>query len=174
MDGTQFRSRLNAVLPQRTTRDLVTPIFRHKALVAFVFTAVFALSAYFAVAVVGKYYVASMQIVVRQHRTDPTITAGQTGAIMNTSRGVSPDQISSEMAILRGEDMLRSVVETCGLANTDGRLSISELFFPRDPERLKAARFEKAASSLGKGLKVEAAKVSDVIDVRYGMGGDPQ
>jgi len=174
MDSTQFRSRLNAVLPQRTARDLVTPIFRHKALVLFVFIGVFALCTYFAVAVVGKYYMASMQIVVRQHRTDPTITAGQTGAIMNTSRGISPDQISSEMAILRGEDMLRTVVKTCGLANTDAKLLISELFFPRDPEGLKAARFEKAASSLERGLKVEAAKVSDVIDVRYGMVGDPQ
>src|SRR5258708_14169715 len=117
MDGTQFRSRLNAVLPQRTTRDLVTPIFRHKALVVFVFTAVFALSAYFEVAVAGKYYVASMQIVVRQHRTDPTITAGQTGAIMNTSRGSSPDQISSESALLRRRDVLRSLHNTCGWAH---------------------------------------------------------
>src|SRR5258708_13425061 len=115
-----------------------------------------------------------MQFVVGQHRTEPTITGGQTGAIMNTSRGISPDQISSEMAIPRGEDMLRTVVKTCGLANTDAKLLISELFFPRDPESLKAARFEKAASSLERGLKGEAAKGSDVIDVRYGMVGDPQ
>src|SRR5262249_54428839 len=112
--------------------------------------------------------------VVQQHRSDPSISAGQTGAIMNTNRGISPDQISSEMAILHGQDMLRSVVETCGLANTDGKFSFSELFFPRDPEQLKAARFEKAAVSLEKGLKVEAAKVSDVIEVRYGMVGDPR
>lgn len=174
MDSAQFKARLNEVLPQRTARDFLMPIFRHKGLVLFVFTSVFALSAYIAVAVVGKYYVASMQIVVRQHRTDPTITAGQTGAIMNVNHGISPDQISSEMAILRGEDMLRSVVQTCGLANTGGKALLSELFFPRDAEGLQAARFEKAALSLERGLKVEAAKVSDVIDVRYGMVGNPQ
>jgi len=174
MNRTNFKSRLNVVLPAWTARDLLTPLFRHIGVVLFVFSAVFAISIYVVWSTVSKYYVASMQIVVQQHRSDPSISAGQTGAIMNTNRGVSPDQISSEMAILRGEDMLRSVVDTCGLANTDGKFSISELFFPRDPERLKAARFERAASSLGKGLKVEAAKVSDVIDVRYGRVGDPQ
>jgi len=174
MNKTNYKSRLNEALPAWTARDLLTPVFRHKGIVLFVFTAVLTLSIYVVWTTISKYYVARMQIVVQQHRSDPSISAGQTGAIMNTSHGVSPDQISSEMAILRGSDMLRSVVETCNLANTDGRFSLAELFFPRDPERLKAARFEKAATSLEKGLKVEAAKVSDVIDVRYGMVGDPQ
>ncbi len=174
MNKTNLKSRLNEVLPEWTTRDLLTPLFRHKGLVFLVFIAVFGLAIYLDWSVVSKYYVASMQIVVQQHRSDPSISAGQTGAIMNTSRGVSPDQISSEMAILHGEDMLKSVVRTCGLANTEGKFSIAELFFPRDPEHLKAARFEKAAASMEKGLKVEAAKVSDVIEVRYGMVGDPQ
>jgi uncharacterized protein involved in exopolysaccharide biosynthesis len=149
-------------------------MFRHKGIVASVFVIVFALSIYATWAVISKYYVASMQIVVQQHRSDPAITAGQTGAVMNTSRGISPDQISSEMAIMRGDDMLRSVVETCGMADSDGKFSLSELFFPRDPERYRAAKIEKAAASLGKGLKVEAAKVSDVIDVRFGFVGDAE
>lgn len=174
MNKANYKSRLNEALPAWTARDLLTPVFRHKGIVLFVFTAVLTLSIYVVWTTISRYYVARMQIVVQQHRSDPSISAGQTGAIMNTSHGVSPDQISSEMAILRGSDMLRSVVETCNLANTDGRFSLAELFFPRDPERLKAARFEKAATSLEKGLKVEAAKVSDVIDVRYGMVGDPQ
>jgi len=168
-----LKSRLNEVLPTWTTRDLLSPLFRHKGVVLSVFVVVLALSAYVVWAVVAHYYVASMQIVVQQHRSDPSISAGQTGAIMNTSRGVSPDQISSEMAILKGDDMLRSVSATCGLANSGG-FSLSELFYPKDPERRKAAKFEKAASSLGKGLKVEAAKVSDVIEVRYGVVGDPE
>lgn len=171
---TNLKSRLNEVLPKWTTRDLLTPLFRHKGIVLSVFVVVFACSIYFVWAVISRYYVASMQIVVQQHRADPSISAGQTGAIMNTSRGVSPDQISSEMAILKGDDMLRSVAASCGLANSDGRFSLSEMFFPRDPEKRKAAQFEKAANSLEKGLKVEAAKVSDVIEVRYGVVGDPE
>lgn len=170
---TNYRSRLNELLPAWTVRDVLTPLFRHKGAVLSVFAIVFGLSIYLVSTVIARYYVASMQIVVQQHRTDPSITAGQTGAIMNTSHGVSPDQISSEMAILKGGDMLRSVAETCGLADENG-FSPSELFFPREPERRKAAKFEKAATSLEKGLKVEAAKVSDVIEVRYGRVGDPR
>src|SRR5215467_203643 len=168
-----YKSRLNELLPAWTVRDVLTPLFRHKGAVFSVFVLVFGLSIYLVSTVIAHYYVASMQIVVQQHRTDPSISAGQTGAIMNTTHGVSPDQISSEMAILKGGDMLRSVAETCGLAEENG-FSPSELFFPREPERRKAAKFEKAATSLEKGLKVEAAKVSDVIEVRYGMVGDPK
>lgn len=170
---TNFKSRLNDLLPVWTVRDLLTPLFRHKGAVFLVFVTVLGLSLYFVWAVVAHYYVASMQIVVQQHRTDPSISAGQTGAIMNTSRGVSPDQISSEMALLKGGDMLRSVAAKCGLANENG-FSPSEWFFPKDPERRKAAKFEKAALSLQKGVKAEAAKVSDVIEVSYGRVGDPQ
>ena len=168
-----LKTGLNDVLPKWTLRDGLTPLFRHKGRVLTVFTLVLGVSIYLVWAVVAHYYVSSMQIVVQQHRSDPSISAGQTGAIMNTSRGVSPDQISSEMAILKGDDMLRSVAETCDLASTKG-FSPSELLFPKDPERRKAAKFEKAALSLEKGLKVEAAKVSDVIEVRYGVVGDPR
>ena len=174
MNKSHVRSRLDEVLPAWTARDFLTPLFRHKGIVFLVFLIVFALGIYTTWAVVSKFYVASMQIVVQQHRTDPAITAGQNGAVMTMNRGISPDQISSEMAIMKGDDMLRSVVQTCGMADSDGTFSLSELFFPRDPERRKAARIEKAATSLGKGLKVEAAKVSDVIDVRYGKVGDPE
>lgn len=170
---TNFKSRLNDLLPVWTVRDLLTPLFRHKGAVFSVFVIVLGLSLYFVWSVVAHYYVASMQIVVQQHRTDPSISAGQTGAIMNTSHGVSPDQISSEMALLKGGDMLRSVAAKCGLANENG-FSPSELFFPKDPERRKAAKFEKAALSLQKSVKAEAAKVSDVIEVSYGRVGDPQ
>lgn len=168
-----FRSRLNDVLPNWTVRDALTPLFRHKGVVSIVFVLVLGVSLYLVWAVIAHYYVSSMQIVVQQHRADPSITAAQTGAIMNTSRGISPDQISSEMAILKGDDMLRSVAETCDLASEKG-FAPSELFYPKDPERRKAAKFEKAALSLEKGLKVEAAKVSDVIEVRYGTVGDPK
>ncbi|HET8967655.1 MAG TPA: hypothetical protein VFN20_15615, partial [Candidatus Acidoferrum sp.] len=173
MNKRDFKTRFDEVMPAWTLRDMLMPVFRHKLLVLSAFAAVFSVSLFVAWAWASKYYVASMQIVVQQHRSDPAITAAQTGAVMNNNRGVSPDQISSEMAILKGEDMLRSVVETCGLARAD-KFSLSEVFYPRDPERRRAAKIQKAAASLGKGLKVEAAKVSDVIDVRYGAIGAPE
>ena len=172
MNKANLKIKLDDALPRWTLRDLLTPVFRHKGLVSAVFAAFFLFSVFVAWTWAAKYYVASMQIVVQQHRSDPTITPAQTAAVMN-NRGISPDQISSEMALLKGEDMLRSVVETCGLVNQD-KWSVSEVLFPRDPARRKAAKIEKAAASLAKGLKVEAAKVSDVIDVRYGTVGEPE
>lgn len=51
---------------------------------------------------------------------------------------------------------------------------MSELLLPKDPARIKAARIEKAAHALEKGVKVEAEKVSDVINVKYGAIGEPE
>src|SRR5260370_34046257 len=101
MNRTALRSRLAEVLPAWTARDFLTPLFRHKGVVISVFTIVFALSIYAAWAVVSKYYVASMQIVVQQHRSDPANTAGQTRAGMNTNRGISPAPNNFEKAISR-------------------------------------------------------------------------
>jgi len=107
-------------------------------------------------------------------RTDPAITAAQNAAV-GSYKGVSPDQISSEIALLKGQDILRKVAETCGLGNNSiDRWSTPEIFFSNDTNRLKAARIQNAAAKLEKGVKAEAEKVSDVITVNYGALGDPQ
>src|SRR5580704_10031190 len=154
----------------KTMRDLVTPLFRHKGLVILTFLGVVALSAYVAWDVVARYYVSEMQIVLNQTRTDPAITAAQNAAVMS-NKIITPDQISSEIALLKGQDMLRTVAEECGLAE---KWSTSELLLPKDPARVKAARIEKAAHALEKGVKAEAEKVSDVINVKYGAIGSPE
>src|SRR5260370_7181737 len=100
MKGAHWRSRLDEGLPAWTARDFLSPLFRHKGVVISVFTIVFALSIYAAWAVVSKYYVASMQIVVQQHRSDPAITAGQNGAGMKPTTGIFPHHTSSAIPIL--------------------------------------------------------------------------
>jgi uncharacterized protein involved in exopolysaccharide biosynthesis len=154
----------------RTLRDLLTPIFRHKRTTGATFVGVFACAMFFAWFVASRYYVAEMQVVVDHGRTDPAITSGQ-NAVMLNNKGVTPDEISSEVALLKGQDMLRIVAEMCGLAD---KWSASELLLPKDPARIKAVRIQKAAFALDKGVKVEAEKASDVITVRYGAIGDPQ
>src|SRR5260370_33507766 len=106
MNRPHLGSRLDEVLPAWTARDFLTPLFRHKGVVVSVFTIVFALSIYAAWAVVSKYYVASMQIVVQQHRSDPAITAGQAGAGVNTNQGSCPDHNRVENAIPPESTML--------------------------------------------------------------------
>jgi uncharacterized protein involved in exopolysaccharide biosynthesis len=154
----------------RTLRDLLTPIFRHQRITLAVFGGVLTCALLVAWLVASQYYVAQMQVVVDHDRTDPSITSGQ-NAVMANNKGVTPDEISSEVALLKGQDMLRRVAETCGLAD---KWSAAELFLPKDPARIKAARIQTAARALEKGVKVEAEKASDVITVRYGSIGDPQ
>ena len=51
---------------------------------------------------------------------------------------------------------------------------MSEWFLPKDAARIKAARIQKAALALEKGVKAEAEKASDVITVKYGAIGDAE
>src|SRR5208282_1278067 len=154
----------------RTLRDLLTPLFRHKRMILVTILGVLACSVFVAWYVVSRYYVAQMQVVVDQGRSDPAITSGQNAAMLN-SKGVTPDEISSEIALLKGQDMLRTVAETCGLAD---RWSIWDVLLPKDPARFKAARIQKAALALEKGIKAEAEKASDVITVKYGAIGNAE
>ncbi len=157
-------------LPELTLRDIAAPFFRHRKLVLWVFGVVFCASLSFAWLWASRYYVAKMQVVVAQDRSDPAVTAAQSAAV-NNNRVVTPDQVSSEMSLLQGEDMLRQVAKTCKL---DQAWSASDILLPSDPELRAAMKQEKAAQRLAKALKVESATTSDVIDVRYGKLGDPE
>ena len=152
-------------------RDALAPIFRHKRLVMSVSASVFACSVFVAWFWVSRYYVARMQVIVEQTRSDPTISSGQNAAVV-TNRAPSPDVVSSEIALMQGQDMMREVAQTCGFA--DRSSFISDLFLPSDPEHRKAAKLEKAATSVGKAVKAEVEKGSDVINVKFGSIGSPE
>ena len=164
------RARLHEAPPPPTIRELLAPLFRHKRVAFTVFTCVLALGLFVAWYWAAHYYVSQMQVVVNQVRSDPTISSAQNASVIS-NRIITPDQISSEIALIKGQDILRNVAQTCGLAN---RWSISELLLPNDPNRVKTARIEDAAYKLSKGVKAEAEKISEVITVKYGAMGDPQ
>jgi succinoglycan biosynthesis transport protein ExoP len=155
-----------------TLRDMLIPMFRHQRLALVTFSILFVASILVSWLWASRYYSANMQVVVEQDRSDPAVSAGQSAAVIN-NKPLTPDQISSEVALLQGQDMFRSVAQTCGLAE-EKNWSPSNLLLPRDPARRKAALIEKAANSLGKGLKVEGEKASDVIDVKFAATGDPE
>jgi uncharacterized protein involved in exopolysaccharide biosynthesis len=154
-----------------TMRDLVTPMFRHRRLTTLAFCITVLVSSAIAWGWAARYYVASMQVLVEQDRSDPTITTAQT-ATAPAIKALTSDQISSEVALLQGQDMLRSVAATCDLATA--KPGLLDVFLPQDPERRQAARLETAALKLGRALSVEAEKNSDVINVKYGKTGDPR
>jgi uncharacterized protein involved in exopolysaccharide biosynthesis len=153
-----------------TLRDMIAPLFRKKRVVVAAFFAIFAVALCFAWRA-NYYYASSMQVVVEQERSEPTVTPQQV-SMQATNKTVSTDDVASEVALLQGQDMLREVVQTCNLAGSGA--SFWDRFDSRDPEAKKAAALESATKALAGNLKAEALKTSHVIDVSYGRTGSPE
>jgi len=164
------RKRMDEDSRELTMRDMAAPLFRQRRVVIYAFCTLFALTLIVTFAWAARYYVSTMQVLVEADRTDPTVSAAE-AANVPTTKAVTLDQVTSEMALLQGDDMMRSIVKTCGLAD---EFSITDVFLPSDPARRQAMKEEAAARRLTKKLKVEAEKTSDVIDVSYGRTGDPE
>lgn len=150
-------------LTTTTLRELLGPIFRKKTLVLLVFSGIFIGGLLFALTWARRYYAASMQVLVEQGRANPTVTSVQNAAVMD--RVITPDEVSSEVALFSGHDIMLKVVDRCNLAT---RPSLGDIFLPRDPDLRMEAKREKAAVALAKNLDVETEKSSDIIDVSYG------
>lgn len=153
-----------------TLRDAVAPIFRHRKVGVVVFAGVFAMSLLVAWGWVARYYTSTMQVLVEQDRSDPSITSAQNAAVPS-SRSVTVDQVTSEIALLQGKDMLREVANTCHLADDP---AWTDMFLPADQTLRRAIKLEKATEGMAKKLKVDAATMSHVIDVKFGATGDPE
>ena len=171
MSHPHLNATANNMMGALSLRDALAPVFRHKRVVIAVFTAIFLCTVLVAWFWVSRYYVAKMQLIVEQTRSDPTISAGQNAAVVS-SRAPSPDVVNSEIALLQGQDLMREVAQTCGFA--DRASLLSDIFLPKDPARRRAVKLEKAALSVGKAIKAEAEKGSDVINVKFGSIGSPE
>ncbi len=165
-------NRHDGALPELTLRDALSPLFRHRRMAIISFCTVFALATLVAWAWAARYYQATMQVVVEQDRSDPAITSAQV-ANVNNNHQITLDQVTSEAALLQGEDMLRSVVASCQLVDEDS-WSPMDVFLPSDKQQRMAIKQESATRNLVKKVKVDAASTSDVIDVKYGRVGDPE
>jgi len=159
-------------LPRLTLRDMMAPLFRHWIAVAVTFATIFLLSIVVAFGWANHYYVASMQVVVGRERVDATVTPQPTTALQETSRVVTTDDVSSEIALLQGPDMLMEVVKTCNLE--EGGVSLMAKGDLHNLDIGKATALENASKSLAGMLKVEAQKNSHVIDVHYGTTKSPE
>jgi uncharacterized protein involved in exopolysaccharide biosynthesis len=170
MNAQNYRNAFGKTTQDATLRDVLAPLFRRRRLVILSFCGVFLGAVLVASLWAASYYEASMQILVQEHRSDPTITPSPNSAV-GSGGLITPDQISSEVALLQGNDILRSVASTCGLDKpTWHPLSF---LAPSDPVARKEYELERATKRLAKNLVVEAEKTADVIDVTYGHRGDP-
>ncbi|MGB9432190.1 MAG: hypothetical protein WBQ89_08115 [Candidatus Acidiferrum sp.] len=160
----------DGAMPEVTLRDVLSPLFRHRRVMILSFCCVFAVATLLAWLWAARYYVATMQVVVEPDRSDPTVSTTQVNVSGN--RQITADQVSSELALLQGADMMRTIVGDCGLVTDDA--SWTDIFLPKDPNLRRAIKQEGAARGLVKKIKVEVQTSSDVIDVKYGRPGDPQ
>ena len=64
-----------------------------------------------------KRYESELKILVHRERADPIVTAQQTAAVEQNLPSLTEEDINSEVALLRSQDLLENVVVSCGLQN---------------------------------------------------------
>ena len=104
-------------------------------------------------------YQSEMKILVLRQRADTVITPAASGPVQMATNEVSEEDLNSEVELLNSDDLLRQVAASTNLANT----TVSRLLPAGPPE----TRLAKAVYKLGKNLKIEPIRKSDVISVRY-------
>ncbi len=166
MDKSSTKRSIPNEMPLLTLRDMVSPLFRKKRVVLATFIAIFSLAILVAWGWANRSYVSTMQVVVGRERTEPSVSPQPSGASQDTNKIVTTDDVASEVALLQGRDMLQEVAQVCKLA--EGGPSFWDRFDSRSQAAKKAAALEGATKAVAGGLKVEAEKLSHVIDVRYG------
>lgn len=141
-----------------TMRELAMVLFRRRRV--FVGVSGLFLAATVLYAIFGARYQANLKILVRRGRADAPLSAGENAPLDLTRTAITEEELNSEGELLRSDDVLRQVVAETGVGGRDW------LHFLRlnegPPERI-----ERAARSLGKKLKVEPIKKTNLIAISY-------
>jgi uncharacterized protein involved in exopolysaccharide biosynthesis len=147
--------------PLPTPRDIIAVLFRQRwpMLAAFALIVI-------AVAVSGVWvpkYEAQMKILALRQRSDAMVTPSANAPDQFSNDQVSEEDLNSEVELLNSDDLLRKVVLTTGLAGQSGPSVNSE----------GEVRIAKAVRKLGKDLKIEPIRKTNVISVSY-QARDPE
>src|SRR5260370_13698811 len=144
--------------PSPTVRDLAMVLFLQRRVFICIAGIVFAGAALYLFA--GVKYEAHIKLLVRRGRADAPVAAQESAPVDLTRMAVTEEELSSEVELLKGNDVLRKVVEANGLANHDW------LHFLRSGED-QAARVEQAARRLAKNLTINPIRKTNLNTVRY-------
>ena len=141
--------------PLPTSRDIVAVLFRQRwpMLAAFALVVI-------AVAVSGGWipkYEAQMKILALRQRSDEMVTPSANAPVQFSNDQVSEEDLNSEVELLNSDDLLREVVLTTGLAKQSSSSEAGD----------NAVGVAKAVRELGKDLKIEPLRKSNVISVTY-------
>ena len=136
-----------------TLRDVAAVLFRQRWTVVIIF--ILTITAIAATGFWNPKFDAQMKILVRRQRPDTLITSGANAPSPPSNDQVTEEDINSEVELLNSEDLLRKVVAETGLAES--------LY----PGRDRDVQVAKAVRKLGKDLKIEPLRKSNVIAVHY-------
>jgi uncharacterized protein involved in exopolysaccharide biosynthesis len=149
-------------------RDVLTPLFRRRRLLILTFCGVF-LGAIAAAFLLSSQYEASMEILVNRDRMDPVVTAEQFSQTTPVAPPLTEEDINSEVELLQSADLLQKVVVANKLQDKEKDSILAKL----TPKKDEAYYVSEAVKHLGKKLKVEAVKKTNMIQVTY-QSSNPQ
>lgn len=144
--------------PSPTLRDLLMVLFRRRRTFLWIAGLVFTASLWYAVT--GAKYQANMKILVRRGRADAPVSAAVNAPLDLTRVGVTPEELNSEVELLRDHEVLRKVVEQNG---SSGRDWFHVLHLREGPVQ----RLERATRRLAEQLSIQPVKKTNLIAVSY-------
>jgi len=162
----------NAVVarpPQGLTLRSVLEIgYRRRRTFGACFIAIF-LGAICAAIFMPRKYESELEILAHRERMDPILTAQPNAAMEQNVPSLTEEDINSEVAILRSQDLLEKVVVTCGLQNLDTQSWFKRLLsgFQSEQPQDEHTKIRQAAIKLDKDLQIEPVKKSFIIRLGY-------
>lgn len=162
MSETTFLSTRSDRTPEVSLRDVLSPLFRRRRLFVLSLCGIL-LGTILAAVVLPSQYEAQMEILVKRERVDPVVTTEATTQMTQVAPAVTEEEINSEVEILKSRDLLEKVV----LANGLQEPSKNWLWAVLLPKQDKDVLVSRAVDQLGKKVKVEALKKTNLIKVTY-------
>ena len=152
-----------------TPRGILAILFRRRRLITLTFLGT-AAGLLLAVLIMPSSYQAEVKFLVERQRVDPVVTTEQKDANTAT-RGVTEDELNSELELLMSRDLLERVVVSCHLWEPKNKWSVAgmKLQFLKlvhlAPDQKTA--IYNAVVNLEQALQVQILPSSDLIKVTY-------
>jgi polysaccharide biosynthesis transport protein len=150
-----------------TLRDILAPLFRRKRTFAYTFGGAM-LGAIVAAFILNATHKATMEILVNDQRSDPTVTPQSTQG-QGAPAPVGDTIINSEIELLKSPDLLQGVVLANNLQEKE-RKSFTHYFHPGADDDWYIAR---AVQHLGSKLSPQQITKTSMIEVDYSSA-DPK
>lgn len=170
MEGTNPKNHNGNHAPAFSTslRDLVGIGFRRRELVVRCFLGVLA-GALVAMLILPATYEAQMKILVDRERVDPVVSTEAN--VLQQDRGLTADEVVSEVELFQSRDSLEKAVTDCGLSEPKSPWSLAAIklrvlgIVGLAPD--KGTRIFQAVLKLEKDLQVIPVNNSNLIKVTY-------